>query len=138
MAKRKKRRPRRCRICKKSPVWRGGDVKDPGPFCKRCYHKHISRGRKNGRDVDETIQFYEDYSWHPLVEAYGFLLSPAQRIRELSLYALDATADTDELRLTPIELIRNFPLDAIVEIEADPFVLTPIELIGEFPFDADG
>jgi hypothetical protein len=27
-----------CRKCKKRPVWRGGDVKDPGPYCKRCYH----------------------------------------------------------------------------------------------------
>jgi hypothetical protein len=40
-----------CRICKKSAVWRGGDVKDPGPFCKRCYHEqrrplHPSPGLK--------------------------------------------------------------------------------------------
>ena len=32
-------RPRKCRICKKRPVWRGGDVKSPGPFREQCYHK---------------------------------------------------------------------------------------------------
>ena len=39
------RKIRKCRICKKRPVWTRGDVKDPGPFCKRCYHKHVSPGR---------------------------------------------------------------------------------------------
>ncbi len=38
----KKRKQRRCRLGKKSPDWTGCDVKDPGPFCKRCYHNHIS------------------------------------------------------------------------------------------------
>ena len=47
----RKRKPRKCRICKKRPVWAGGDVKDPGPFCKRCYHKHRSPGRAARRDV---------------------------------------------------------------------------------------
>ena len=37
----KKRKPRLCRICKKRPVWIGGDVKNPGPVCKRCYHAHV-------------------------------------------------------------------------------------------------
>ena len=32
---------RKCRICRKNPVWRGGHVKHPGPVCKRCYHKHV-------------------------------------------------------------------------------------------------
>jgi hypothetical protein len=41
-----KRKPRRCRICKKRPIWTGGDVKDPGPVCKQCYHKHIWQARK--------------------------------------------------------------------------------------------
>ena len=36
-----RRKQRKCRICKKSPVWKGGDVKNPGPFCKRCYHKRV-------------------------------------------------------------------------------------------------
>ena len=38
-----RKKPRKCCACRKSPVWRGGDVKDPGPFCKKCYHK---RGRQ--------------------------------------------------------------------------------------------
>jgi hypothetical protein len=29
------------RICKKNPFWRGDDVKEPGPYCKRRCHKHI-------------------------------------------------------------------------------------------------
>jgi hypothetical protein len=36
-----RKRPKLCRACKKTPVWRGGDVKDPGPYCKRCYHRHV-------------------------------------------------------------------------------------------------
>jgi hypothetical protein len=36
-----RKKQKRCRICKKRPVWRGGDVKDPGPFCKKCYHKDV-------------------------------------------------------------------------------------------------
>ena len=36
---------RRCRICKKRPVWKGGDVRNPGPVCKKCYHKHVWRER---------------------------------------------------------------------------------------------
>jgi hypothetical protein len=34
-------KPRKCRICKKRPVWSGGDVKNPGPFCKQCYHRKV-------------------------------------------------------------------------------------------------
>src|SRR5208337_2493381 len=40
------KKQRRCRICKKRPVWTRGDVKDPGPVCKRCYHKHVWPERK--------------------------------------------------------------------------------------------
>jgi hypothetical protein len=36
-----RKKPRKCRICKKRPVWRGGDVKAPGSVCKQCYHKHV-------------------------------------------------------------------------------------------------
>jgi len=36
-----RKKQRRCRICKKRPVWTGGDVKNPGPFCKKCYHKRV-------------------------------------------------------------------------------------------------
>ena len=46
----RKGKPRKCRICKKRPVWIGGDVKNPGPFCKRCYHKHRSPGPTRRRD----------------------------------------------------------------------------------------
>ena len=57
----KRRKPRKCRICKKSPVWRGGDVKDPGPFCKKCYHKKIWVNRPGARDegltADDLIDF---------------------------------------------------------------------------------
>jgi len=41
-----RKKQRRCRICKKRPVWTRGDVKDPGPVCKRCYHKHVWPERK--------------------------------------------------------------------------------------------
>jgi hypothetical protein len=41
-----RKKPRKCRICKKRPVWRGGDVKNPGPFCKQCYHKKVWPERK--------------------------------------------------------------------------------------------
>jgi hypothetical protein len=45
------RKPRKCRICKKRPVWTGGDVKDPGPVCKRCYHKKVWPERKTMRKI---------------------------------------------------------------------------------------
>ena len=35
------RKQRICRICRKRPVWTHADVKDPGPVCKRCYHRHV-------------------------------------------------------------------------------------------------
>ncbi len=59
MKKRKHRKPRKCRICRKRPVWIGGDVKNPGPVCKRCYHKRVwpermSR-RKMGADGGNSI-----------------------------------------------------------------------------------
>jgi hypothetical protein len=44
-----------CRACKKRPVWRGGDVKDPGPYCKKCYHKHVwPANRSPGQKTAET------------------------------------------------------------------------------------
>ena len=72
----RKRKPRKCRICKKNPVWRGGDVKDPGPFCKRCYHKHVSPGRQAGRrptpklepfDEIEPVDAFNELSWEELI-----------------------------------------------------------------------
>jgi hypothetical protein len=58
-----RRKPRKCRICKKSPVWRGGDVKNPGPFCKRCYHKHVWAGGKGSgrRAADEPSELPEEW-----------------------------------------------------------------------------
>jgi hypothetical protein len=56
----RKRRQRRCRICKKSPIWIGGDVKNPGPVCKQCYHLHAwpdrvkrQRQKVEGADTPE-------------------------------------------------------------------------------------
>ena len=56
----KKRKQRLCRICKKRPVWIGGDVKNPGRVCKKCYHAHVwpermaRRGQKvQGADTPE-------------------------------------------------------------------------------------
>lgn len=68
----RKRKPRKCRICKKRPVWIGGDVKDPGPFCKRCYHKHRSPGRSRHREEmpDLDLPFVTEYDEPPL-EDYG-------------------------------------------------------------------
>jgi hypothetical protein len=53
------KKPRKCRICKKRPVWRGGDVKDPGLVCKQCYHKHVWPERRAadhaaGNDADQV------------------------------------------------------------------------------------
>jgi hypothetical protein len=49
----KKHKQRRCRICKKRPVWIGGDVKNPGTVCKRCYHSYVwpERQRRRGQKV---------------------------------------------------------------------------------------
>ncbi len=45
-------------------------MKDPGPFCKKCYHKHISPGRqKNRRErsqaepPDEFAAYREMYEY---------------------------------------------------------------------------
>ena len=47
----KKRKQRLCHICKKRPIWIGGDVKNPGPVCKRCYHERVwpERLKRGGR-----------------------------------------------------------------------------------------
>ena len=50
----KKCKQRRCRICKKRPVWIGGDVKNPGNVCKRCYHAHVWPEHKNRRAAGPT------------------------------------------------------------------------------------
>jgi hypothetical protein len=61
----RRRKVRKCRICKKRPVWRGGDVKNPGPYCKRCYHKHVwSGGKGGGRQAPAGEMAMEpEYTW---------------------------------------------------------------------------
>jgi hypothetical protein len=56
-----RRKRRKCRLCKKSPVWRGGDVKNPGPYCKKCYHKHVWAGRPGADDQDSVADWCVDY-----------------------------------------------------------------------------
>ena len=55
-----KKRIRKCQICRKNPVWRGGDVKNPGPYCKRCYHEHVwvdrPSERKRRREMKPQIE----------------------------------------------------------------------------------
>ncbi len=68
------RKIRRCRICKKSPVWRGGDVKDPGPFCKRCYHKHISPARQRSRKERSQLEPLGEFGhYREMQEALDFM-----------------------------------------------------------------
>jgi hypothetical protein len=55
-----RRRIRKCRICKKNPVWRGGDVKNPGPYCKRCYHKHVWSGSTEARKAASQMAIVHD------------------------------------------------------------------------------
>jgi hypothetical protein len=61
MAPKRRRRSNRkqplCHLCKQRPIWSGGDVKEPGPYCKRCYHKSIWPERRRGevaRVLDEA------------------------------------------------------------------------------------
>lgn len=51
------KRVRKCRICKKNPIWQGGDVKNPGPVCKRCYHKRagFSGGGKQAKAASNRV-----------------------------------------------------------------------------------
>jgi hypothetical protein len=56
-----RRKVRKCRICKKSPVWRGGDVKNPGPYCKKCLQKHVWTGRPRADDEESVADQYVDY-----------------------------------------------------------------------------
>ncbi len=57
----RRRKLRKCRICKKSPVWRGGDVKNPGPYCKKCYHKHVWINRPGWREEQSVADDCVDY-----------------------------------------------------------------------------
>jgi len=64
------RKPRKCRICKKRPVWKGGDVKNPGPVCKKCYHKKVWPQRRANRrlPVDEIVELPAD-DWDELYDS---------------------------------------------------------------------
>ncbi len=68
-----RRKPRKCRICKKSPVWRGGDVKNPGPYCKRCYHKHVWSGRKVSQRRAKSDRNAEAMESPPIAPSYDWL-----------------------------------------------------------------
>jgi hypothetical protein len=57
----KKRKQRRCRICKKRPVWIGGDVKNPGNVCKRCYHAHVWPERKGAAPPVPSPDDHEEF-----------------------------------------------------------------------------
>jgi hypothetical protein len=38
--------------------WRGGDVKNPGPVCKKCYHKKVWPDRMAMRHYhDDEMEF---------------------------------------------------------------------------------
>src|SRR5512143_3692402 len=50
----KKRKQRLCRICQTRPVWIGGDVKNPGPVCKKCYHAHVWPERQRRRQKEQA------------------------------------------------------------------------------------
>jgi len=47
-----KRKPRKCRICRKRPPW--GSKKCPAGVCKRCYHKHVWTERPGARKQDRA------------------------------------------------------------------------------------
>ncbi len=57
----------KCSVCKRNPVWQGGDVKNPGPVCKRCYHKGAGFTGGGTRHADKVPDFpsldLDDYSW---------------------------------------------------------------------------
>ncbi|HEV3120636.1 MAG TPA: hypothetical protein VGY53_01975 [Isosphaeraceae bacterium] len=81
----KRKKPRRCRICKKRPIWTRGDVKDPGPACKRCYHKHLWPDRQETRkgasaEAKPAVEFWELDWFHDHLGSPA--PSPAESIRE--------------------------------------------------------
>jgi hypothetical protein len=60
-----KKKPKKCRACKKNPVWRGGDVKDPGPYCKKCYHKLSRRPESSPKAKTHEPSGDPDYEHCP-------------------------------------------------------------------------
>ena len=56
----KKHKQRRCRICKKRPVWIGGDVKNPGPVCKEVLPRpRLARAPKAPPSKSASERFFE-------------------------------------------------------------------------------
>ncbi|HTU92504.1 MAG TPA: hypothetical protein VMF69_20655 [Gemmataceae bacterium] len=67
-----RRKQQLCRICKKKPVWRGGDVTEPGPYCKRCYHKRIWPNRPSLRKKEPQVsEMFGKGSLDPVGEEQG-------------------------------------------------------------------
>ena len=72
----KKRKQRRCRICRKRPVWKGGDVKNPEGTCKRCYHSHVwperqsrrSQGVRGSDSPDHTFELVSEEEFGTLFD----------------------------------------------------------------------
>ena len=95
-----RRKVRKCRICKKKPVWRGGDVKNPGPYCKRCYHKHISTGGKGSRRRAAADEFAPETGIYCIGQPYEWM-----EIDALSRCEPDEWLEIDELgRYEPIDI----------------------------------
>jgi hypothetical protein len=79
----RRRKVRKCCICKKSPVWRGGDVKNPGPYCKRCYHKHVWSGRPGADDEQSVADQCVDYlCGFTDIPPYGFDFEERRMLRD--------------------------------------------------------
>jgi hypothetical protein len=95
----KRRKLRKCRICKKNPVWRGGDVKNPGPFCKKCYHKKVWSQRPGRRDeqsvADDCVDFLSGILPYPPYDLSERLSEPFDLFSE-SLLGLPLGPDQDE------------------------------------------
>jgi hypothetical protein len=77
---------RKCRICKKSPVWRGGDVKNPGPYCKKYYHKHVWINRPAARQEQSVADDCIDFLSGVLAEASSYM---DERSREASDFLVE-------------------------------------------------
>ena len=60
-----RKRQKMCRACRKRPVWRGGDVKDPGPFCKKCYHKKVWPAKRSSQQKTAEPPLGPDYDHCP-------------------------------------------------------------------------
>lgn len=61
-----KRKPRRCRICRKRPPWRYKHC--PPGICKRCYHRHVWSGRPATRGEGRFAEGVD--SWPPDLAGY--------------------------------------------------------------------